>query len=105
MIFALTSGERTYWWVLIVLGFVVLLAVAALLGLLVHLVKIIDARVADVRDTLRRIGRNTAETTLIGRTADGVDAVLAEGLRHHLFLGRAVQAVPAAAAPDSGSER
>ena len=31
---------------------------------------------------------NTADTTLIPQVADGVEAVLAEGLQHHLFLGR-----------------
>lgn|GEM_PF-147287 len=96
---ALSDAETTYWWVLIALGFVVVLAVVALLTVLVRLVGIIDRRVADVRDTLRRIGANTEATALIPRTADGVDAVLAEGLQHHLFLGRAVAAVPAADPP------
>lgn len=95
---ALTDAETTYWWLLIVIGFVVVLAVAALLSALVYLVKVIDDRVADVRDTLRQITVNTADTALIPRTADGVDAVLAEGLQHHLFLGRALAAIPAAPA-------
>ena len=69
-------------------GAVVLVAVAALLSLLIVLVKIIDRRVVEVRDTLRSITGNTANTTLIPQTAEGVDAVLAEGLQHHLFLGR-----------------
>lgn len=96
MSYALTSAETTYWWTIIVLGFVVVLAVAALLSVLVYLVKVIDTRVAAVRDTLVAITGNTADTALIPRTADGVDAVLAEGLQHHLFLGRALAAVPAA---------
>ena len=70
-----------------------------------YLVRIIDQRVADVRDTLRRITDNTAQTTLIPQTADGVDAVLAEGLQHHLFLGRALAAIPAAAAPEGDGTR
>ena len=36
---------------------------------------------------------NTADTTLIGETAERVDAVLAEGLQHHLFLGRVLDKV------------
>ena len=32
--------------------------------------------------------QNTGDAELIGVTAGGVDAVLAEGLQHHLFLGR-----------------
>jgi len=52
--------EITFWWVAIGVGFVVVLVVVLLLSALVWLVKI----------------------------ADGVDLVLAEGLKHHLFLGR-----------------
>lgn len=87
-VLALSSDQRTLWWVAIVAGFVVVLAVAALLSLLVYLVKIIDRRVVAVRETLAAAAANTADTVLIGQTAEGVDAVLAEGLQHHLFLGR-----------------
>ena len=52
------------------------------------LVKIIDRRVVQVRDTLKAAAANTADTALIPQVADGVEAVLAEGLQHHLFLGR-----------------
>jgi hypothetical protein len=88
MTLALTSEEETAWWIAVIAGFVVVLAVAALLSLLVVLVKIIDRRVVEVRDTLRAAAANTENTTLIPQTADRVDAVLAEGLQHHLFLGR-----------------
>ncbi|GAA1390589.1 hypothetical protein GCM10009613_31540 [Pseudonocardia kongjuensis] len=80
--------EITAWWIAVVAGFVVVLAVAALLSLLVWFVKIIDRRVAGIRDTLLAITANTASTTLIPQTGDAVDRVLAEGLEHHLFLGR-----------------
>jgi len=36
---------------------------------------------------------NTADTELITTTAGGVEAVLAEGLEHHLFLGRVLDKV------------
>jgi hypothetical protein len=85
---ALTSTEKTLWWWAIIVGFIVVLAVAALLTLLVSLVKTIDRRVVDVRETLKAAEANTADTTLIPQVADGVEAVLAEGLKHHLFLGR-----------------
>ena len=39
---ALTSTEKTLWWWAIIVGFVVVLAVAALLTLLVSLVKTIE---------------------------------------------------------------
>lgn len=85
---ALTATQRGLWWGAIIAGFVVVLAVATLLTILVVLVRTIDRRVAMVRDTLKAAVDNTARTTLIGETAKRVDAVLAEGLEHHLFLGR-----------------
>jgi hypothetical protein len=72
----------------IILGFVVVLAVAALLSLLIYYVTRIDRRVVTVRDTLKAAAANTADTVLIPQVAGGVEAVLAEGLQHHLFLGR-----------------
>jgi hypothetical protein len=85
---AMSSSEHTLWVSAIIVGFVVVLAVAALLSVLIYLVKIIDRRVAAVRDTLKAAAANTADTALIPQVADGVEAVLAEGLKHHLFLGR-----------------
>ena len=85
---AMSSTEHTLWLTGIIVGFVVVLAVAALLSVLVYLVKTIDRRVATVRDTLKAAAANTADTELIPQVAAGVEAVLAEGLQHHLFLGR-----------------
>ena len=90
---ALTETQEDLWWGAIIGGFVVVLAVAALLTILVLLVRRIDQRVIAVRDTLKAAQANTADTALIAETAAGVEAVLAEGLRHHLFLGRVRQAV------------
>jgi hypothetical protein len=85
---SLTSTQKNLWWGAIIGGFVVVLAVAALLTVLVILVRRIDVRVVAVRDTLKAAAANTADTALIAQTAAGVEAVLAEGLEHHLFLGR-----------------
>jgi hypothetical protein len=85
---AMSSYEHTAWTWAIILGFVVVIAVAALLSLLIWLVKRIDSRVVQVRDTLKAAKANTADTVLIPQVAGGVEAVLAEGLQHHLFLGR-----------------
>ena len=87
-VLALTSTQEGLWWGAVIAGFVVVLAVAGLLTILVVLVRTIDRRVVKVRETLRAAAANTANATLIGETAKGVDAVLAEGLEHHLFLGR-----------------
>ncbi|MFY9927210.1 MAG: hypothetical protein WAK82_04320 [Streptosporangiaceae bacterium] len=80
--------EHTLWVSAIIVGFVVVLAVAALLSLLIYLIKRIDHRVEVIGATLTAAKANTADTVLIGQVATGVDAVLAEGLQHHLFLGR-----------------
>ena len=89
----LTSTQKDLWWGAIIGGFVVVLAVAALLTILVVLVRTIDRRVVLVRDTLKEAVANTSDTVLIGETAKRVDAVLAEGLQHHLFLGRVLDKV------------
>jgi Na+-transporting methylmalonyl-CoA/oxaloacetate decarboxylase gamma subunit len=81
--------DNEYWALVLVLGAVVIVAVVALLSLLVFFVKLIDRRVAEVRYTLEAVSENTEHAALVPQTADRVDAVLAEGLRHHLFLGRA----------------
>ena len=85
---AMSGHEHTLWLTANILGLVVIVAVAALLSLLIWFVKIIDRRVVQVRDTLKAAAANTADTVLIPQVADGVDLVLGEGLKHHLFLGR-----------------
>jgi Na+-transporting methylmalonyl-CoA/oxaloacetate decarboxylase gamma subunit len=90
---AITDTQRNLWWGAIIGGLVIVLAVAALLTVLVVLVRRIDQRVVQVRDTLRAAEANTADTALIAETAERVDAVLAEGLKHHLFLGRVLDKV------------
>ena len=87
-IVALTPTQHDLWWGAVIGGFVIVVAVAALLTILVVLVRRIDKRVVMVRDSLRAAKENTDDTELILKTAAGVDAVLAEGLQHHLFLGR-----------------
>ena len=84
----LTDTQRSLWWGAVIGGFVVVLAVAALLTVLVVEVRTIERRVAGVKQTLLQAKENTDDTALIGQTAAGVEAVLAEGLEHHLFLGR-----------------
>lgn len=88
MILALTDTQETLWWVAIIAGFVVVLAVAALLTILVRLVRTIEQRVAAIKATLSQAESNTADAALLDTTAAGVDLVLEEGLEHHLFLGR-----------------
>ena len=89
----MNPSEHPLWVVAIIVGFVVVLAVAALLSLLIYLIKVIDKRVVTIGGTLTAAKANTASTVLIPQVADGVEAVLAEGLQHHLFLGRVVETV------------
>ena len=93
MVLALTDTQRNLWWGAIWGGFGVVAAVALLLTILVILVHRIHKRVVMVRDTLKAAVANTNDTALIAKTAEGVDAVLAEGLKHHLFLGRVLDKV------------
>ncbi len=89
----LTDTERQLWWGAIIGGFVVVLAVAGLLTILVVECRGIARRVASVKSTLQAAAANTDDTVLIAETAAGVEAVLAEGLQHHLFLGRVLDKV------------
>lgn len=90
----LSDGEITYWTVILVLGAVVIVAVVVLLSLLIAFVKRIDAGVQSVAGNLVGITENTADTTLITTVGGGLDLVLAEGLQHHLFLGRVLNSIP-----------
>jgi hypothetical protein len=89
----MSDDQRSAWMRAITVGFLVDGAVAGLLSLLIYRVKRIDQRVVEVRSTLRAAEANTANAVLIPQVADGVEAVLAEGLEHHLFLGRVVEQV------------
>ncbi|UCG40355.1 MAG: hypothetical protein JSV07_07860 [Acidimicrobiia bacterium] len=74
-------------------GLAVVVAVAALLTILVVLVRTIEQRVTTIKATLEQAVENTNDTALIHETAKRVDAVLTEGLEHHLFLGRVLDKV------------
>lgn len=93
MLLALTDTQEDLWWGAIVAGALVIVAVVVLLTMLVLLVRTIERRAEAIKDTLERAAANTAETALIAETAAQVDSVLAEGLEHHLFLGRVLDKV------------
>lgn len=91
MIIAFTHDQ--FWQLANILGLVVVVAVAALLTILVVLVRKIEERVGMIRETLKDAVANTSDSVLIPETAKRVDAVLTEGLKHHLFLGRVLDKV------------
>jgi hypothetical protein len=88
MVLALTENQETLWQIANWAGLAVVVAVALLLTILVLLVHRIDRRVKNIKATLTQAEANTADAELLNTTAAGVDLVLAEGLEHHLFLGR-----------------
>ena len=67
----LTDTQENLWWIAVIAGFVVVLAVAALLTILVLLVRTIDRRVAAIKATLVQAKNNTADAVLLGQTAAG----------------------------------
>lgn len=89
------SEEITVWWIAIGIGGVVIAVAGALLQLLITLVKDIDRGVVGVHDTLAATAGNTAQSWRIGEVAKRVDAILNEGLQHHLFLTRELVAAEA----------
>lgn len=88
MMLALTESQETLWQIANWAGLAVVVAVAALLTILVLFVRTIDRRVVAIKATLTEAEANTAGAELLDTTSAGVDMVLAEGLEHHLFLGR-----------------
>jgi Na+-transporting methylmalonyl-CoA/oxaloacetate decarboxylase gamma subunit len=91
--YILASTHESLWWVTLGLGLIVIFAVAALLTILIVLVGVIEKRVDLIRSTLEQAATNTSDTALIAETATRLDAVLFEGLEHHLFLGRVLNKV------------
>jgi hypothetical protein len=88
MVLGLTESQETLWTIANWAGLAVVVAVAVLLTILVLLVRRIDHKVVEINATLKEAEANTAKASLLDTTSAGVDMVLAEGLEHHLFLGR-----------------
>ena len=93
MLLALSERNEELWWIAIILGFVVIVAVVILLSMLVKFVDTIEKRVTTIKSTLEAAANNTGDTALLKPTAKGVEGVLNEGLNHHLFLGRVLEKV------------
>lgn len=83
---ALTAEEADLWAILLVVGVVVLLAVAVLLHVLLRLVVKIDEGVAEVWQAATRVAGNTATTWQLGVTGDALEAIRDEAVRHDALL-------------------
>jgi hypothetical protein len=86
LVLALTSGQRTLWTVLLVVGLVVLGVVVALLQRLYTEVVRVDEGAKDVWSSATRLARNTATTWQLTDTAAALEAVRQEAQRHDALL-------------------
>src|SRR6267154_2022815 len=83
------AGTSTTGWVVgYTIGIVIVLVVVALVVPILLLARAIGSEAPKINDALTEAVHNTADAALIPQVADGVELVLAEGLKHHLFLGR-----------------
>lgn len=83
---ALPSDVQTMWWITLGIGLVVALVVVFLLHTLLREVRRIDANVKTLWSTATMVARNTATTWLLNDTAEGLEAIKAEALRHDELL-------------------
>ncbi len=83
---ALSSEVQTMWWIALGLGLVVALVVVFLLHTLLKLVRRIDDNVKELWSTATQVARNTATTWLLNDTANGLEQIKAEALRHDELL-------------------
>lgn len=85
---ALPSDVQTMWWITLGVGLVVALVVVFLLHTLLREVRRIDSNVKTLWSTATMVARNTATTWLLNDTADELDAIKAEAIRHDELLNK-----------------
>lgn len=83
---ALPSDVQTLWWITLGIGLVVALVVVFLLHTLLREVRRIDTNVKTLWGTATMVARNTATTWLLNETAEGLEAIKAEALKHDELL-------------------
>lgn len=83
---ALTAEETDLWTLLLVVGVVVLIAVAVLLHVLLRLVTRIDQGVGEVWRAATLVAGNTATTWQLGVTGNALEAIRDEAMRHDALL-------------------
>lgn len=90
-----------YWWIALGAGLVVALVALALLHMLLQAVKAIERNVAQLWSTATLVARNTATSWQLEQTADALEEIKAEALRHDALLTAAVQGSPDGGRPTS----
>ncbi len=89
---------QIFWWATLATGLVVAVVVVILLQFLLIAVKKIEDNVKVLWQTATTVARNTATSWMLGSTADGLEELKAEALRHDALLSNALQ-------PDDGAVR
>lgn len=91
MTLALDPLTQTFWWVTLGIGAVVAVVVVILLQFLLLAVVKIEGNVKVLWQTATTVARNTATSWMLGNTADGLEELKTEALRHDAFLSEALQ--------------
>jgi hypothetical protein len=80
VVVALASSERTLWYVVLALGLVVALVVAAMLLMLLNLLGRIPAAVTGLLGSAGKVAENTANIPQLEATAPVLEQIAAEGV-------------------------
>ncbi|MDQ3620259.1 MAG: hypothetical protein M3391_09055 [Actinomycetota bacterium] len=88
---ALPSDVQTIWWITLAVGLVVAVVVVVLLQTLLNTVKKVERSVMTLWETATSVARNTATTWLLNETAEELEALKAEALKHDAFLAEKVR--------------
>jgi hypothetical protein len=80
VVVALASSERTLWYVVLALGLVVALVVAAMLLMLLNLLGRIQAAVTGLLGSAGKVAENTANIPQLESTAPVLEQIGAEGV-------------------------
>jgi len=83
---ALPNDVERIWWITLAVGVVVAVVVVILLQLLLNAVRQIHRNVDELWLTATTVARNTATTWQLNQTADSLEALKAEALRHDALL-------------------
>ncbi|CAN5690013.1 hypothetical protein BH24ACT26_BH24ACT26_02660 [soil metagenome] len=85
---ALPSDVTTLWWITLGVGLVVAVVVVVLLQVLLNSVKEVERNVMTLWQTATTVARNTATTWLLGDTAEKLEDIKGEALKHDELLNR-----------------
>ena len=87
MALALAAQEITFWQVYLIIGAIVIVAVAVLLSLLLYLVSSIESNVQRLGGVAQGVAANTANINVALAVVASLDEVIDELRRHARLLG------------------